>query len=283
MWRLILSDPGNAYTNMAIDEAIFQSYKQGLIRPTLRIYSWQKPSISLGIRQNPQAVLHLDLCKAKQIEYVRRISAGEAIFHDQELTYSLVCTKNDLDLGDSVRKSFKILTAFIINTYKSLGLCAYFADTKGDYTHGDESNFCFATREKFDILINNKKIGGNAQKREKNFIFQHGSLPLALDFGEIKSIFKEKFVNLENKIISLSQALNKNIDFDQLRCALIDNFKQMFSLELNKAELTDFEKELTNRLIKEKYNTKNWNNYRQTKIRENDRKNIGNTPAVLAE
>lgn len=43
---------------------------------------------------------------------------------------------------------------------------------------GERTALCFAGVESCDILINGKKIGGNAQRRLKKVIFQHGSIPL---------------------------------------------------------------------------------------------------------
>jgi lipoate-protein ligase A len=113
---------------------------------------------------------------------VRRITGGGAIYHSEELTYSLVCSVDQVKASGSVLHSFKVICAFLLSLYKSLGLEADFAiESKPDYFNNKKilgsAPFCFAAKEKYDILIGNKKIGGNAQKRSKGIIFQHGSIP----------------------------------------------------------------------------------------------------------
>ncbi|MCK5493413.1 MAG: octanoyltransferase, partial [Candidatus Omnitrophica bacterium] len=55
-WRLILDNKEDGFLNMAIDEAIFDNYMKYKI-PTLRIYGWKDPFITLGYGQNPDNVL----------------------------------------------------------------------------------------------------------------------------------------------------------------------------------------------------------------------------------
>ena len=57
-WRVLREDAGDAAWNMAVDEAILDSYVHGRRRaPTLRLYGWAVPSISLGRHQVPTEVL----------------------------------------------------------------------------------------------------------------------------------------------------------------------------------------------------------------------------------
>jgi lipoate-protein ligase A len=64
--------------------------------------------------------------------------------------------------------------------YRKLGLEPYYAveSASGPSSPGESSPFCFAGRETYDITIGKRKIGGNAQRRLKNVIFQHGSIPV---------------------------------------------------------------------------------------------------------
>ena len=70
-WRLILDDKNNGFYNMAVDEAILLNYSYYKI-PTLRIYGWDNPFISLGYNQIPEKVINLK----EDIPFVRRITGG---------------------------------------------------------------------------------------------------------------------------------------------------------------------------------------------------------------
>ena len=80
-WRLILVQKCDGYYNMAVDEAMLLGYNS-FKTPTLRVYGWDKPFISLGYNQNPKDILNLK----GEVPFVRRITGGSAILHHKELT-----------------------------------------------------------------------------------------------------------------------------------------------------------------------------------------------------
>jgi lipoyl(octanoyl) transferase len=179
-WRFIDTGELDGPLNMALDETLLACFDPDRSRPVFRIYGWSPPAISLGRFQAAGEVLDLARCEAAGVPVVRRITGGGAIYHAEELTYSLVCTTRQIPAAASVKESFRTLTRFICRFYELLGLDARYAvDHFPPGTRlGERTPFCFAGRETYDILVRGKKIGGNAQRRRKNIIFQHGSIPL---------------------------------------------------------------------------------------------------------
>lgn len=179
-WRFIDTGELAGPLNMAVDEALLACFDPNRSRPVFRLYGWSPPAISLGRFQTPGDVLDLSRCEAAGVPVVRRITGGGAIYHAEELTYSLVCTPCQVPDAVSVKESFRALTRFICRFYGMLGLDALYAvDHFPPGTKlGERTPFCFAGKETYDILVRGKKIGGNAQRRLKNIIFQHGSIPL---------------------------------------------------------------------------------------------------------
>ncbi|MCK4858983.1 MAG: lipoate--protein ligase family protein [Candidatus Omnitrophica bacterium] len=259
-WRLISPRYNDAYTNMAIDEATLQGYIAGVVPPTFRVYGWKPDAISLGYFQKVGEVLDIANCQQQGVSFVRRITGGEAIFHSNDVSYSIICSKEDLALPKSIKSSFRVLASFLINAYKALGAKAYFScEDKNEVLQRKRSSFCFASRQDFDILIGGKKLGGNAQKRLKNIIFQHGSVPLTLDIKKIKGFIREDLSGIENRATALKDALGKNISFNEFSSAIIDSFRKTFSLKPIEAELSSFELKLIEGLRKEKYGCRKWN------------------------
>lgn len=282
-WRLIQSGFNDAYTNMAIDEAIFLGYCQEISPPTLRIYGWKPAAFSLGFFQDAGKTLDLDKCEREGVSVVRRMTGGGAIFHHRELTYSMVCSQDEIKAFGQVLNSFKIICSFLTNAYRKLGLNPTFAiensprntheairppksvggrppkQCGGRNTNKKPSSFCFASQEKYDILIDGKKIGGNAQKRRKDIIFQHGSIPLQSDIDKAVAFLKEKPQKLKNGIICLEEALGRQVAFCELENFLRDSFEQVFGVHLNKEELSFKEQELVENLKGEKYSRQEWN------------------------
>jgi len=178
-WRFIDSGPLDGAANMAVDEALLRCFHAESSMPVFRIYSWEPPALSLGRFQRGGEVLDREKCREAGIAAVRRITGGGVIYHASELTYSLVCAPRHIPPAVSIKESFRVLTSFLIGFYQRLGLNpAYAVESSPHSSFGERSAFCFAGRETYDILINGRKIGGNAQRRLKNVIFQHGSIPL---------------------------------------------------------------------------------------------------------
>ena len=180
IWRLIVTTPLSGAENMAIDEALLRSFDPILSPPVLRLYGWNPPALSLGRFQKAAEVLDLERCRDDGIAVVRRMTGGGVIYHADELTYSLVCAPAQIPPASSIKDSFRVLTGFLLAFYRGLGLDAgYAVDALPEGSRlGERTAFCFAGKESFDILVNGRKIGGNAQRRQKNVIFQHGSIPL---------------------------------------------------------------------------------------------------------
>ena len=184
-WQLIVTAAAPGAWNMALDEALAESVKEGG-PPFLRFYSWAPNTLSLGRFQNPQTGLS---DQARAVPRVRRLTGGGAIWHADEITYSLACRQEDLGIT-GVKPSFEKLCGFLLDTWKALGWDACFAkDHAPDQVLGAFTPACFAGQEEYDILVDGKKLGGNAQKRDRDFLFQHGSIPLSLDHQTLEDLF----------------------------------------------------------------------------------------------
>ena len=178
--------PASAAYNMALDEKIFCRYMEDGI-PVLRVYSWESPSITIGISQQLESGIDLKQCNLDGVAIAQRITGGGVLFHDQEITYSFVCSKEDIGEDKKVFVSYRQICAFLIYFYKSLGLNASFALEEDDFKNKSlPHQLCSASHEKFDIIIGGRKIGGNAQKRSRQVIFQHGSIPLSVDWEFVR-------------------------------------------------------------------------------------------------
>src|SRR5690625_230391 len=89
-WNFLHNEPLDAATNMAIDEALLHWHSKGEIRPTLRFYYWKKPSLSVGLFQNVQKTIDFSGLQKHHCDFVRRLTGGSAVLHDDELTYSVI-------------------------------------------------------------------------------------------------------------------------------------------------------------------------------------------------
>lgn len=259
-WRLIDTGPLQGPHNMAIDESLLCAFDPESSDPVLRIYGWNPPSLSLGRFQKAEDTLDLERCRADALPIVRRVSGGGAIYHADELTYSIVCSPEQLQPVSSVKDSFRILTGFLLDFYRTLGLnSSYALDTVSDVERlGARTAFCFAGQESFDILIDGKKIGGNAQRRHKKIIFQHGSIPivnLAIRGLEYMLDRSPEYAQGATSLLDCGVPA----DVVMLKRTLVEAFKRRMGVDMNASELSEREQLFCQKLLSDKYTTDRWN------------------------
>ena len=238
-WRFIDTGLLDGPANMAIDEALLACFDPETSAPVLRFYGWNPPAFTLGRFQDAGAVLDLGKCRDAGIPVVRRITGGGLIFHAGELTYSIVCAPRQIRPQVSVKESFRVLTAFLIRFYEKLGLAARYAvDHYPAGTRlGGRTPICFAGRETYDILVEGRKIGGNAQKRLKNVIFQHGSIPLRNCLTTAVDFLRERPSGLAEGTVSLAEQ-GVTVDCERLKNLLLEAFLESHGVSMSQSGLT---------------------------------------------
>ena len=163
---------------MARDEALLHRVGAGESPPTLRLYQWDPPTISLGYFQPVAQYDSLDP-PAGDLPVVRRLTGGGAILHDLELTYSLTLPADHALLEGGANRLYEVVHDAVIACLRAFQLRA----ARDGMTDGSGPTrgpfFCFARRHCLDVLIGNDKIAGSAQRRTKQAVLQHGSIILA--------------------------------------------------------------------------------------------------------
>ena len=249
-WRLIDTGPLDGLANMSVDEALLNCFDPQRSAPVLRLYGWEPPTLSFGRFQKREEVLDIGKCAAAGVEVVRRITGGGVIYHTAELTYAIVCAPHHIPPAASIKESFRILTEFLIRFYRRLGLTAcYAADRPSDGARlGERTAFCFAGRESYDILVGDRKIGGNAQRRQKNVIFQHGSIPLMNCAALGATFMTVPPAGIADCVTSLAD-FGVERPLDELKAHLVEGFRETISGDLTASSLMAEEEREVSRLM----------------------------------
>jgi len=106
---------------MAVDEAILESVQRGKSAPTLRLFAWEPPCLSLGQAQ-PYADVDEPRLRAQGWDVVRRLTGGRAILHTDELTYSVIGISTEPRLAGTLLESYSRLAAALAAGLGSRGL-----------------------------------------------------------------------------------------------------------------------------------------------------------------
>jgi lipoate-protein ligase A len=245
--RFLETGAGRAAFNMGLDEAILEAVADGASPPTLRLYTWNPPAISIGYFQGMREEIDLDACARLGVEAVRRATGGGAVLHDAEVTYSIVVPEGHELAPPDILESYRKICAGLIEGLSILGVRAEFAPIN-------------------DLVVDGRKISGNAQTRKKGCLLQHGTILLDVDFEKMFSLLLVPQEKLKGKLITaakervagLRQILGRRVDPEEASAALAGGFAKAWGSELREGAPTARELARAGELDREKYSTEAW-------------------------
>jgi len=245
-FRLLETGFSDAFTNMAVDEAIAQAHKPK-DPAVIRFYGWKPHAVSIGYFQGIEEEVDLEHAKELEADVVRRITGGGAVFHERELTYSFVCSEKSRLVSKNILESYQKICGGIVNGLEELNVEAVFAPLN-------------------DIVVNGKKISGNAQTRRQGNVLQHGTLLLEVGVDKMFSLLKVPDEKMKGKIVedvkqrvtSLEMETGREYSFRDVAEAMQNGFEKEFGAKLVPSELSAEEQKLAQE-IREKFASKEWN------------------------
>lgn len=267
-WRLLIHPPAPGAYNMAVDEAILLAHSRGEVPPTLRLYRWDPPAVSIGFSQNLSRKVDEGRCRNLGIGIVRRPTGGRAVLHDKELTYSVVISLGLLP--GSVLETYKFLSTGLLAGIKSLGLQAKIEDKPVKSTNPG-SPACFDSASWYEIEVSGRKLVGSAQTRRKGVLLQHGSVLLDFDSAMLQQVMftpnekvrrrmaaalKERATAINPELLRIGE---KPVSAERVEQALIEGFRQGLGINLEQSVLTEQEIITAKKLAETKYSTTGWN------------------------
>jgi lipoyl(octanoyl) transferase len=286
-WRLLDTPPANGAWNMAVDESILEHIHRGESQPTLRLYAWNPPCLSLGHAQS-FADVDMERVKANGWEVVRRLTGGRAILHTDELTYSVTGSTEEPALAGGILESYNRLAQALLFAVRELGLPVEMKEEEVRHASSvaQPNPICFEVPSTYEITVNEKKLIGSAQARRKEGVLQHGSLPLTGDLTRICQalLFKDEAARAvaakrllarattvesvmavegirperSRRTPMLHTSTSLSADWETAAQAFVHGFEAQLGINFQRGELSRSESERADELVKEKYANPAW-------------------------
>ncbi|HEX5563344.1 MAG TPA: lipoate--protein ligase [Sporosarcina sp.] len=227
--------------NLAIEEYVLKN--MDIDKDSFLLFYINEPSIIIGKNQNTVEEINTEYVDANGIHVVRRLSGGGAVYHDLgNLNYSFI-TKDD---GESFR-NFKKFTEPVIKALADMGVKAELLGRN-------------------DILVEGRKVSGNAQFATQGRMFTHGTLMFDTEIERVVSALKVRKDKIESKgiksirsrVANISEFLEEPMTIEQFRLEIL---KSIFEGEENVQywELTDEDWDNIRALSAERYGNWDWN------------------------
>ena len=238
--RFIADPPGDGLWNMAVDAGLYNSAQVGAdFPPTLRVYGWSPPCLSLGRRQDA-GIVNADECSRRGVDVVKRIGGGSAVYHRDDVTYCFVTRLDRMEEPEPER--WRSVFENLLDNFR----IEYDAAHSGVKTETEIESTCFATAELDEPTINGKKWVGSARRKSRSVFLQHGSLLLSRQPEELRELLLEP---VEDGSIGLSE-LVPGIDGAALRDAMKVSVGEILGVEFSDGRYTDVEMETAKNLLK---------------------------------
>lgn len=248
IWRLLDLEYDNPYMNLSVEEAIPRKVGEGVAPNTIRL--WRNPNtVVIGYFQSAMLEVNFEACKKFGTNVVRRFTGGGAVYHDYgNLNYAISLHRNHSLVRSDILETFKALASGVIKGLNTLGISVRHEPINS-------------------LQVNGWKIGGAAGSIKWEALFYHGSILVNSNLNLLSKVLntseekrESKYVHSVRKNVStLSIELQRDVSILEVKEALTKGFEKTFAIKLVKGELTDEEKDLTQKLFEEKYSTDEWN------------------------
>lgn len=234
----ILSETNNPAFNLATEEFLLKNKKEDCFYLYIN-----NPSIIVGKHQNTLAEINLDYVQKNNIEVIRRLSGGGAVFHDPgNLNFTFI-KKGDKEKSVDFRK----YTQPILDVLNKMGVKAKFEGRN-------------------DLTIKGKKFSGNAKLFYQDRILQHGTLLFGSKLPDLSQAlkvnplkFQDKAVkSVRSRVTNISEHLETPVSLEEFEESLVNHIRNLYHGS-EFYELTESDVEAINKLVAEKYSTWDWN------------------------
>ncbi len=149
---------------MAIDEVLLSDVTQ----PLLRVYRWENAAVSFGYFEKWELVRK----NHPSTDLVRRWTGGGIVPHGSDLTYSLIVPARCAFTKSDANATYRAIHQQIAKLLRDSGQPATLASAADE----KKSSACFENSVCYDILLNNRKVAGAAQRRTRHGLLHQGSV-----------------------------------------------------------------------------------------------------------
>ena len=242
-WRLIRDGALTGARNMARDVAMLEAVAHGDAPPTLRLYGWDPPCLSLGRHQGLEAA-DLAFCRANGSDAVRRPTGGRALLHHLELTYAVVAPLGEGPIPRALQDAYRRICEPLVAACRSLGIAAEL--TPGEVNlqlPGPASTIpCFEAPAGGEVVVGGRKLIGSAMRAHGGAVLQHGAILLDWD-GRLQagSMGPPDDRSLRASVTTFAEQLGRPCPLPELEQALLAAFSRAFGIALVDGPLSDAE------------------------------------------
>lgn len=239
--KYITNLSNNPHYNLAFEEYCFKN----LPREEDYVILWiNGPAIIVGKNQNTVGEINQRYVEKNNIQIVRRVTGGGAVYHDLgNLNFSLISNQK----GDE-KIDFKEINVPILKSLEKLGVKAEFTGRN-------------------DLTVDGKKMSGIAQSVHRKRILNHGTILFDTDLTVLSDALNVKADKIESKgvksvksrVTNIKPYLEEDADIFTFKDVLLKNIFEYHNEPMEELILSDDQKAEIDKLYEERYSKWEWN------------------------
>ena len=225
IWRILDTGLGAPAKNIALSRALLESRRLDEIASTLR-FARSTPCVLLGSHESAEQVVDLVACTANAVSIHRRISAGPAVYVDQEqLLWELVAHDREV-AGADMRAIVKRVCHTVAAALSGLQVDARF-------------------RSPDDVEIDGRVVARTAGVRDGRAVLVQGVVFLDFNSAQVRAAWRfptdicgTAAIASGTRSTSLRDALGRSADVRRVKHNIAEAFESAFEIELRESDLT---------------------------------------------
>jgi len=235
----VKNDSNNPHFNLALEEYFLKDFDGEEY-----FILWQnEPTIVIGRNQNTIEEINKAYVEENNINVVRRLSGGGAVYHDLgNLNFTFIVKADKSNINN-----FKKFTDSIVSSLEKIGVKAEFTGRN-------------------DITIDGKKFSGNSQYYYKDRLLHHGTILFNSDLSVVQKALQVKMDKIESKgiksvrsrVTNVSPYLNEKVSVNEFKEILLHSIFEYKDVPYKEYELSKEDIEKIQSLAEERYATWNW-------------------------
>ena len=235
---------------MALDRAVQLSVRAGDAPPTLRLYRWVRPTVTLGRFQDASGV-DTQECSRLGIDVVRRFTGGRGVLHDDEVTYAVVARTSD-GVPRGTAASYRWFSRALVSAFSLLGVETALVSRPGGQPGAVSACYLHATQA--DLAQGAAKMSGSAQVWSGDAVLQHGSFTISRDVARDVKVFglsRDEGLRLARDATTLSDALGRVPSVAEVQDAVVRGVADALGVTLKPGEYAREERDAARGLLLE--------------------------------
>jgi len=260
-WRLIREEPRPGPFQMALDEVAARTAADGGPR-TVRVYSWAPSTLSMGYTQSSETV-DREYCSQAGIDVTRRQTGGGGIYHDRQGDISYAITAPAAEFPSELLAAYHELLEPVLEAFDRLGVAVDFVEDTQPAVY-EPACYLRGLHPAHDLVVDGRKISGNAQYRQRDAVIQHGSIMFDRAIERHLGVFADppEPTAFEARVTSIAEHIASD------REAVVATFESALAdwAEASESAWTDAELAAARELAAEKYATESWVREREAAV-----------------